>query len=272
MIRLLVAMIVIGLGLVIGCTRSAKNADQGHARDHGADHAQHDQPAADQLIVSTSPAQPKAGEPVKIELMVHTSSGEMLQSFETNHEKLAHLIVVRDGLDEFAHLHPDVGSDGRITTTYTFPQGGTYRVFLDYKPTGGTQATAQASVSVEGNAKPAPELKPTVPGVVTVEGLQANVTVKSRENSPERILQFSLKDDDGNPIHNLEPYLGAMGHLVVLSADGRRYVHAHPLKKSEEPNVVAFDVHFPADGLYKAWGQFQREGSVLTIPVVLRIN
>jgi hypothetical protein len=63
-----------------------------------------------------------------------------------------------------------------------------------------------------------------------------------------------------------------MGHLVVLSADGREYVHAHPLDKSEKPNLVVFDVHFPAAGLYKAWGQFQRQSMVYTVPVVIQVD
>ena len=63
-----------------------------------------------------------------------------------------------------------------------------------------------------------------------------------------------------------------MGHLVVLSADGAQYVHAHPLTEKSPDGKVEFEVHFPGPGIYKAWGQFQRDGKVVTIPAVVKIE
>ena len=64
-----------------------------------------------------------------------------------------------------------------------------------------------------------------------------------------------------------------MGHLVVLSQDGKQYVHAHPMdEKTTGSKVVAFMAHIPNAGLYKGWGQFQRQGQVHVIPFVLRVE
>ena len=63
-----------------------------------------------------------------------------------------------------------------------------------------------------------------------------------------------------------------MGHLVVLSADGTKYVHAHPLTAQASTGTVEFEVHFPEPGTYKVWGQFQRGGKVFTIPAVIGIE
>jgi len=271
MIRILI-LIALGAAFIAGCTRTGEQAEQGQADAHQDAHVHHQGAEQAQLIVSMSPKEPQAGEETTLNLMVHTASGEMVRSFEETHEKLAHLIVVREGLDEFAHLHPDVTSDGQITATYAFPQGGTYRIFLDYKPTGGSQTTAQALVSIKGDSQPTPELTPNVPGTIPAEGLLANVSIDSRGSGTDRTVQFSLLDSENQPLKDLEPYLGAMGHLVVLSADGEQYVHAHPLDNGEVSNEVGFDVHFPATGLYKAWGQFQRSGSVVTIPVVVLVD
>lgn len=60
-------------------------------------------------------------------------------------------------------------------------------------------------------------------------------------------------------------------YLVIISADGRDYVHAHPLSEARTApdGAVEFAAHFPRPDIYKAWGQFQRGGSVFTVPFVL---
>jgi hypothetical protein len=101
--------------------------------------------------------------------------------------------------------------------------------------------------------------------------LQAKVTMRdSKEGS--RIVSFLLQQDDQQPVQDLEPYLGAMGHLVVVSANGKDYVHAHPLTESSADGKVEFNVHFPRPGIYKLWGQFQRSGRVYTVPTVIEFT
>jgi hypothetical protein len=258
--------------ILAGCTQSTEPSKTKHSDDHGDPHAEHRGGDGGELMVTTKPATPEAGDPASLELMIHDASGKMVSAFEETHEKLAHLIIVRAGLDEFAHLHPNVTSDGRMKTEYTFPSGGDYRLFVDYKAAGKPQATAQAVVKVKGDAPNAPALTPNVPGTISAEGLQVDVSAQPSGSGTERTMRFTLKDEEGQPVTDLEPYLGAMGHLVVLSADGREYVHAHPRAASDSPGVVEFDVHFPAAGMYKAWGQFQRQSKVVTVPAVLEVQ
>jgi hypothetical protein len=101
--------------------------------------------------------------------------------------------------------------------------------------------------------------------------LAAEISQRSTSDGAT-VITFRLQDEDGKPVTDLEPYLGAMGHLVVLNADAAQYVHAHPLTKTDSGNEVEFEVHFPAPGIYKFWGQFQRAGKVFTIPGVIQTN
>src|SRR5829696_1507922 len=87
--------------LAAGCT--ADPGDHVGHHDHSPNHS-----GPDQLVVRTEPAAPRPGEPVTLRLMVHTADGGMVTDFATAHDQKVHLIVVRDGLDEFAHLHPAV--------------------------------------------------------------------------------------------------------------------------------------------------------------------
>ena len=214
-----------------------------------------------------------AGKPAILKLMIHDAAGAMVKSFDIVHEEKVHLIIVRDALDQFAHIHPAVDTAGNLTATFTFPTGGSYRLYADHQPTGGKQATATAELRVAGDAPPAPALTPNVPGQVKGDGLDAQVTLKNAKAGGEATVRFELMDA-GKPVTDLQPYMGAMGHLVVLSSDGQKYVHAHPSddKPSKGNNVVAFQAHFMQAGLYKGWGQFRWKEQVRVIPFVVKVD
>jgi hypothetical protein len=261
------------LSLAIGCQDKPKppSAVEDHSQHGNMDHKESDSSQAAELILSMTPEKPRASEVVDMRIMLHDASGKMLKDFEPTHEKKAHLILVREGLDEFAHTHPTVGPSGTMTAKHTFPRGGNYFVFLDHKPSGKPAATSKTKLIIEGEAAPAPTLTPNVPGTLQGDGLQANVSLRSAADKSQ-VMSFAVQDEKGKAIVDLQPYLGAMGHLVVLSADGEQYVHAHPLTEKSPDGKVEFEVHFPGPGIYKAWGQFQRDGKVITIPAVVNVE
>ncbi len=222
------------------------------------------------LVVMTEPSQPAAGSTTKLMLRIQDADGTPIKTFDILHEKLVHLIVVRDGLDEFAHLHPDVDSSGMITTQFAFPKSGKYRLFADHQPQGKPQGLATGEVNVSGNDDQAAALVPTTSPEVTIGEIKVHIAIRTGEQ--ETNVQFHFVDGDGKPVSDLQPYLGAMGHLVIISQDGSEYVHAHPLSEARTApeGAVEFAAHFPKPGIYKAWGQFQRNGTVFTVPYVLK--
>jgi hypothetical protein len=224
------------------------------------------------LMVKTDPALVKAGQPTKLSLMIHDADGAMVKDFEVVHEQKIHLIVVSDGLAQFAHIHPDMDSAGNLTVTHAFPTGGKYRLYADYKPVGKDLALAIAEVKVMGDAPPAPELIPNAPGKVAGTGLNAIVAFPKAKAGEETKITFGLLDSMDKPVTDLQPYLGAMGHLVIISADGMLYVHAHAVERKSANGAVEFMAHFVTAGIYKAWGQFQRAGQVYTVPFILRVD
>ncbi len=234
------------------------------------DHAAHGiDPGAFHLTLGANPESPRAGESTEVTLKLTDAYGAPVSDFEIVHEKRLHLIIVREGLDKFTHVHPEPGPEGTMVTSMTFPEGGTYYFYADFTPRGGSAVTLRAELRVEGAASPAPPLNPYVPGVVQTDELLADVAVSPVQGLHR--VRFGLKDLSEAPVTDLQPYLGAMGHLVILSSDGQSYVHAHPADDGD-PSTVAFDVVFPGPGIYKGWGEFQRGGAVLVVPVVMQIN
>lgn len=208
---------------------------------------------------------------VSTNLVFHlVNDGKTLTEFELLHERVMHLIVVRDALDEFQHLHPTVANDGKATVEIIFPAAGTYWVFVDCQAKGQTQQTVRHELRLAGESPAAPKLKANVPIVVTVAETKAEVSVQRGEG--EWLVTFSHRDLDGKVVTDLEPYLGAMGHLVVIGAGTGEYVHAHAETEASPDGRVQFAAHITRPGIYKAWGQFQRQGKVFTIPAVLEVD
>jgi hypothetical protein len=206
--------------------------------------------------------------------MIHEANGLMVKDFATQHEEKVHLIIVREGLDTFAHLHPQIDAAGQLTVSYTFPSGGTYRLYADYQPSGKPHATAMATIQVRGENLPTQSLRPNAPGRILGDGLNADVVIERRGNSGDTLIRFELFDAAGQPISDLRPYLGAAGHLVVISRDGQEYVHAHPQVRDphEASNTVVFLAQFQDTGLYKGWGQFRRGAVLHTVPFVVEVR
>jgi hypothetical protein len=74
---------------------------------------------------------------------------------------------------------------------------------------------------------------------------------------------------DGKPVTDLQPYLGAYGHLVALRGGDLAYLHVHPDGTPGDgatdpgPEVV-FYAAVPSAGTYHLYLDFQHNGVVRT--------
>jgi hypothetical protein len=261
--------------LIAGCSRSTPPAVP--ASDHSDPHAQHTQhdtasaKPADIVFRDGTPS-PDASQPFTLRFHLE-ESGRPVANLEPTHEKRMHLIIVRDALDVFLHLHPEIAADGTATVELTLPTAGSYHVYVDYKPAGGSPATAKATLATRDAVEAKPELVVNAPGIVSTTDLTAELAITPTSSGESRTVTFRLKDRvSGEAVQDLQPYLGAMGHLVVIRAATNDYIHAHPESSSNQPHEVSFEVHAAAAGLYAGWGQFQRAGKIMTVPFVFEVK
>jgi len=85
-------------------------------------------------------------------------------------------------------------------------------------------------------------------------------------------LTYQITDlKTGEPVRDLEPYLGAWGHTLILSEDARDYVHSHPAQSTRD-SEVSFEAFLPRSGRYRIWSQFQRHGKVITVPFTIEVK
>ena len=112
--------------------------DSTHESGHGTDGGS----TKEQLQIAYSFAGGSAisGASTELSIQVAHSDGSPVERFETNHEKLLHLIIVNHDLSYFSHIHPDYEGDGAFTVETNFPYGGRYAVYADFIPKGGSNS------------------------------------------------------------------------------------------------------------------------------------
>jgi hypothetical protein len=127
---------------LIGC--SSRHDEHNTKKNPGDDpHAAHNkEQGVSKLMIQTDPALVIAGTPTTLKLMIHGADGGVVKTFEAVHEQKNHLIIVRDGLDQSAPIHPEADAAGNATVSYTFPTGGNYWLYADHKPAGKVKAVS----------------------------------------------------------------------------------------------------------------------------------
>jgi hypothetical protein len=234
-----------------------------------------------------SPKSAKAGEPVELRIRVWREAikgregvpdrdAEVVKEFQEVHERLLHLIVVRNDLGTFAHEHPETTPvDGVFQVKYTFPSAGEYNLFVDVAPKNAGSQVLPVKLKVSGKGGERFDLsKAARGGSGSIPGLKVAVQAPADGLPSGKTLPLSatLQDDQGAPVRDLQPYLGAVGHLILIHQDGVTFVHSHPDERDPENGkngTVAFLSRLPKPGLYRGWAQFQRGGQVQTVDFVL---
>jgi hypothetical protein len=208
-----------------------------------------------------------------IQITFKLQDGSPVEEFELTHEKLLHLIIVSKDLSYFNHVHPEYKGGGVFEAVNDFPAGGEYRMIADFKPAGGDAMTKLAWLEVEGEAAPAVPLVLTEPLEATADGKRVTLRISSLAPDEESVFTFHVEDEvSGRPIADLEPYLGAIGHVVILSEDGERYVHVHAEEDQGSGPDARFEAVFPKSGVYKIWAQFQHRGQVFTTSYAVQVR
>lgn len=224
------------------------------------------------LQVQSDPTKPVAGKPAQLTIdVLSRETKQPVTEFDTVHERQIHFMVVSADLQHFAHEHPVLGSDGKFTLTYTFPTGGEYHLFADVAPKGAGSQILMQPLHVSGPAQAGDGTAPFRSALTDViDGVRVALTTDPAKLPVGRSLNvvFSLKDAaTGTPIIDLQPYLGAMAHLMLIHADGVTFVHSHP-DESDPTNghqgALTFLARFPKPGFYRGWLQLQRGGKVET--------
>jgi hypothetical protein len=297
LIGFLVALAVIfggavGIGRAVGPINSSPAADHGDMEgedmegmdEEGMDEEGMDEEGMEGMDMSGAASMPKGlmvsqngyslrlnqttvspGTAVPVSFTIEGPDGNPVTEYDVEHEKELHLIAVRRDFSGFQHVHPVRDGDGTWSTTLDLT-AGQWRLFADFKATGAEAITLGNDLAVEGDYRPAtPSVGET--RTATVDGytvtLEGDLTAGAEAKLTLNVTR------DGEPVTDLEPYLGAYGHLVALRAGDLAYLHVHPEGTPDDgetepgPDVVFF-ANVPSPDRYHLYLDFKHEGVVRT--------
>lgn len=245
--------------------------------------------------LTVTPESITSANPVDLTFEIRDPKGELSRELEIIHEKPMHLFMVSEDLSVYFHEHPQQQSNGTFRLPFTFPNGGKFKIFIDFKPKGDEQTVESFDLEVEGETPDEVELVPDEKYEKTVGSL----LVKMKPNAELRkqkdlMLNFQVFDSETkSPVSDLQNYLGAKAHFVIIRKGLGRFVHAHPMtpdeiaekgknggmkmNQSETPDdekasKITAMTNFPNSGIYKLFAQFKRNDQIITVPFVLEVK
>jgi hypothetical protein len=131
----------------------------------------------------------------------------------------------------------------------------------DLVPAGWEGITLADDVSVAGDFEPAALPDDDRTAEVVTDAGTYTVTLEGDTAPGVPTVLTTRIELDGEPVTDLEPYLGAHGHLVAMRAGDLGYLHVHPEEGPAGPGID-FATAFPEPATYRLFLDFQHRGEV----------
>ena len=211
--------------------------------------------------------QPPAGTTTVV-FRVLGPGGAPVTAYTEDHGEDLHLVAVRSDLSGYQHVHPEMAADGTWTAPLRLTPGS-WRLVADTTPAAGGDG-GSAGMALTGDLQVAGPFDPQpLPGPSAVAEVDGYTVVLTGELTPgaESGLTFSVSRD-GVPVTDLQPYLGAYGHLVALREGDLEYLHVHPVEDDAVAPAPGPHVEFaataPSAGTYRLFLDFRHGDAVHT--------
>jgi hypothetical protein len=179
------------------------------------------------LRVTTEPRVVRAGQKVKFRFQVHHPlTGAPVPDFAEVHDRLFHLFIISRDMTHFFHEHPTRDKDGSFVYEHVIPAPGHYMLFSDFMPVGGGPqmiATPLVTAGFDGDiASSIPALAPDKSLTKTANGTTVELQLEGTPLIAGEEADVPIHFTDaktGEPVKDLQRYLGAFGHAMMLNDD-----------------------------------------------------
>ena len=210
------------------------------------------------LSVQLLVGQAVVSQPVPLRFRVcQQPQGVPVDDLQVEHEKLMHVIGVREDLGDFVHIHPQRAASGLWEVIHVFTNAGRYQIWSDIKYRGTVYSFAHPRFTVAGEPHapprgPIPQLEDRKAGYHVTLNPSESKLIAGNTN----VFDVIVRDKSGNQV-GTEFFLGALMHFVIVSSDLSVYRHAHAKEHWKSGRTVSFEQVFPQPGLYKIFAQFR---------------
>ncbi|MGX1885111.1 hypothetical protein [Streptomyces sp. NPDC055287] len=268
-----------GVGPVVADERPAEHGGHGESEETeaaaGGGRGEHDAaPAVGGLQISEGgytlaleTPRVTSSDRTKLRFSIQDENGRRVTAFEREQGKELHFIVASRDLTVYRHLHPTRAADGTWSTSADLPAAGGYRALADFKPAGQGSRTLNLGADLAVSGTYAPRALPAPATTARTDGYEVALTGALRPGKSGELRLNVTKN--GKAVTDLQPYLGAYGHLVALRSGDLAYLHVHPNGEpgdgTTEPGPgVSFTATAPSAGTYRLFLDFRHNGKVHT--------
>ena len=226
------------------------------------------------------------GKPTTLTLqLINSDTGRPITDLVRTHQVWAHMIINRTDLGTFSHLHPEpTGRSGELRVRARFPTAGEYSIRTEFRQQGRmTDVLDEQRVRVAGDAPAARQSADEI-RTATVSGVTVRLTGDAVAGDTSDF-ELRFTDASGRPVDDLGPYLGAAGHVVMISSDDGWFAHQHAETTDARGRPVfalpgttfgpelGLHADFPDAGTYRLWAQFAlANGHVITAPFTVHAS
>jgi hypothetical protein len=190
--------------------------------------------------------------------VIEGPKGTPVVDFTQEHDKDLHFILVNRDLTIFHHVHPTRAADGTWSIDLPALPAGSYRAVADFHVAHGPRLALGTDLSVAGTYIPTTLAEPATTS--SVDGYEITMRSEVRDGGEVKIALTVRKD--GKVITDLQPYLGAFGHLVAMRSGDLAYAHVHPDDYAD--GTVNFDAELNSAGRYGLFFDFKHGDTVHT--------
>lgn len=237
-----------------------------------------------------------AGKDWDIFFLITDKQGNPVENLTISHERLLHVVIISEDFSTFAHIHPEdfgqitaeMKTKARFPVRYSFPIAGRYLIAVDTSVRD-SHISKQFQVTVEGEPKVG-AVRQDLSAIKSFGKYAVSLkTVPERVRAGEKtILRYEISTN-GQPVKDLEQYLGAPMHLAIVMTDLGSFIHAHgdtpgsshdhihtghihgAARESIGPEIEA-EVVFPQKGTYRIFSQIQHRGKVMLLDFTVQVN
>lgn len=190
--------------------------------------------------------------------VIEGPDGNAVRTFTKIHEKDLHFILVNRELTVFHHVHPTRAADGTWSIALPALAAGSYRAVADFEIAHGPRLVLGVDLAVAGTYTTTALAAPATTSIV--DGYAVTIATEVRRGGEVKVALTVRKD--GRLVTDLQPYLGAFGHLVAMRSGDLAYAHVHP--NDYVDGVVDFDAELTAQGRYGLFFDFKHGDTVHT--------
>ncbi|MCB1212164.1 MAG: hypothetical protein KDK97_22765, partial [Verrucomicrobiales bacterium] len=198
------------------------------------------------------------------------------------HEAPLHALICDRTLTDYHHEHPmPTGKPGEWELTFTPKFNDQYMLWINSVP----KHTGREEFDFNLISVPNPDLPPVqVETQTNLVALAHSMRGEIKWNSAEKLEvnrpisgTLHLTDSPGNPVSDLQIYMGAFAHIVGIADDLRTILHVHPDTAIAAANDHGGpDIHFTLrpthQGFCRLFVQVMRDNEVITFPFGVKVD